>query len=407
MGYYKVQEESLTAVADAIRSKAGTKDGLVFPDGFVSAVEGIPKGVTEAEWKDVVFIDYDGTVLHSYTLAEMQALTELPPLPSHDGLICQEWNWTLADIKALNRAVTVGANYITDDGATRLFIRIPTAYRKTVPLYFKQTVANGVTIDWGDGSNTETLSGTGVVNTSHEYAQPGDYVISLLPLENCSVNLTAENSSVCVLGNYNNGGRAYAAMLQKVHLGKNISTSGDYSFYYCVNLKAISIPTTLRYYGVGMLNGCRSLQAVVVPRNVGYIGYEPFRNCVTLKQASFPNEIGTKINSNTFYFCYSMQTFTMPNSMTSVPGGFLAQCEALSYVKIPASVTSVGAEAFKNCYGLKVVDFTSCTSIPTLSNTNALDGLSSDCEIRVPSSLYSGWISATNWSNHSSKIVGV
>ena len=37
-----VEESSLTAVADAIRDRTGTSEPLVFPDGFVSAVEGIP-----------------------------------------------------------------------------------------------------------------------------------------------------------------------------------------------------------------------------------------------------------------------------------------------------------------------------------------------------------------------------
>lgn len=39
MANYRVSGESLNAVADAIRSRAGTEDALVFPDGFVSAVE--------------------------------------------------------------------------------------------------------------------------------------------------------------------------------------------------------------------------------------------------------------------------------------------------------------------------------------------------------------------------------
>lgn len=38
-----VDDTSLTAVADAIRSKAGTESALSFPDGFVNAVEGIEK----------------------------------------------------------------------------------------------------------------------------------------------------------------------------------------------------------------------------------------------------------------------------------------------------------------------------------------------------------------------------
>jgi len=41
MAYRKVDETSLTAVADAIRTKGGTTEPLTFPDGFVSAVEGI------------------------------------------------------------------------------------------------------------------------------------------------------------------------------------------------------------------------------------------------------------------------------------------------------------------------------------------------------------------------------
>ena len=37
-------ETDLASVANAIRAKAGTSDSLVFPDGFVSAVEGIQAG---------------------------------------------------------------------------------------------------------------------------------------------------------------------------------------------------------------------------------------------------------------------------------------------------------------------------------------------------------------------------
>ena len=47
MAYYKVDEASLTAVADAIRERAGTTEPMQFPDGFVGAVNGIPSGVPE------------------------------------------------------------------------------------------------------------------------------------------------------------------------------------------------------------------------------------------------------------------------------------------------------------------------------------------------------------------------
>lgn len=40
----KVNDNSLASVADAIRSKGGTSDSLVFPDGFVSAISAIQTG---------------------------------------------------------------------------------------------------------------------------------------------------------------------------------------------------------------------------------------------------------------------------------------------------------------------------------------------------------------------------
>ena len=39
--YYKVSSSDLTSVADAIRAKSGTTEALVYPDGFISAIENI------------------------------------------------------------------------------------------------------------------------------------------------------------------------------------------------------------------------------------------------------------------------------------------------------------------------------------------------------------------------------
>lgn len=44
MANYKVTDTELTGVADAIRTKGGTSAELVWPSGFVSAIENIPSG---------------------------------------------------------------------------------------------------------------------------------------------------------------------------------------------------------------------------------------------------------------------------------------------------------------------------------------------------------------------------
>lgn len=90
-------------------------------------------------------------------------MSELPPLPTREGLTCQEWNWTLQQIKdyvASYGKCEIGATYTTDDGKTRIKLTIRDPKYATIPIVFQQNVANGVKVNWGDGSADQTYSGT-------------------------------------------------------------------------------------------------------------------------------------------------------------------------------------------------------------------------------------------------------
>ena len=76
-------------------------------------------------------------------------------------------------------------------------------------------------------------------------------------------------------------------------------------------------------------------------------------------------------------------------------------------ITIPNSVTSIGNYAFGSCYGVRYYDFTHHTTVPTLSNTDAFNGIAADCEIRVPVALADEWKAATNWATYANYIVGV
>ena len=405
-----------------------------------------------AKWDDVTFIDYDGSVLFAYSLAEAQALTELPALPSHDGLVCQGWNWTLEEIKALNPPVTVGAMYITDDGATRLHIRIATVGRMTVPLYIGQTVANGVSIDWGDGSAAETLAGTGNVNTSHTYAEPGDYVISLMPQDGCTLSFGNGTSSYCVMGSTTNNSRVYCNMLQEVYVGENVTSIGDYAFHYCYSLASITIPTGVTSIGdyafhycyslasitiptgvtsignnafiycyslssitipdgvtsIGnsAFNTCYSLASITIPDGVTSIGNNAFNYCISLSSITIPDGV-TSIGNSAFNSCYSLASITIPNSVTSIVDFAFGTCYSLASITIPDGVTSIGKYAFNSCYGIRYYDFSACTDIPALSNNEVFNNIPSDCQMLIPSALYNRWKSATNWTTYASYMVAV
>ena len=442
---YLTTDTDLIKVANAIRAKSGTTAKLSFPDGFVQAIDSIPAGGgASAKWDDVTFIDYDGSVLYSYSLAEAQALTELPALPSHDGLVCQGWNWTLEAIKALNRPVTVGAMYITDDGATRIHIRIATVGRMTVPLYIGQTVANGVSIDWGDESAAETLAGTGEVNTSHTYAEPGDYIISLMPQDGCTLSFS--NRSI------ENTDNVYCNMLQDVSIGKNVTSIGHNTFSSCYSLASVTIPAGVTSIGDNTFSNCYSLASIIIPDGVTSIGNIVFSNCYSITSIIIPDgvtSIGssafarcsslasitiptgvtsinssvfdscrslasiiipdgvTSIGSSAFYGCTSLASITIPAGVTSIDNSAFARCYSLASITIPAGVTSIGNNAFQLCYGMRYYDFSACTAIPTLSNTNAFKNIPSDCQMLIPSALYDEWSTATNWATYASKMVSV
>jgi len=119
--------QTFSDIADAIRAKGVT--GTMTPLEMPTKIGSIAGGGSEAEWKDVNFIDYDGKNLYSYTAQEALNLSALPELPnrSSEGLTCQEWNYTLEEVKANVNSCgkcTVGATYTTTDGKTHLFITI-------------------------------------------------------------------------------------------------------------------------------------------------------------------------------------------------------------------------------------------------------------------------------------------
>ena len=396
--------DKLTAIADAIRAKDGTTGTMTLAEmpGKIAAIQTGGGGSSSASPKDVNFYDYDGTIVASYSLSEAQSLTVLPDGPTHDGLTFQGWNYTLEKVKAFTRPMNVGAMYITDDGKTRLHIRIAAEGRMNVPLYISQTVANGVTIDWGDGSATQTLAGTGDVNTTHTYASIGDYTITLNPVDGCTLGFGAGSSSYCVLGSTGNNGKVYCNMLQAVNIGKNVTSIGTYAFYNCYSLASITIPDGVTSTNKSAFQNCHSLASITIPDGVTSIGSYAFYNCYSLASVTISDSV-TSIDTYAFQNCYSLASITIPDGVTSIGTYAFYNCYSLASITIPESVTSIGAHAVQNCSGMAEYHIKPTTP-PTLSDTNAFNGIPSDCIIYVPQGCLEAYQNATNWATYASKM---
>ena len=389
MAEYLTNTTDLTKVASAIREKGGTSDPLIYPDGFVTAIQAIQAGGSAPGTPgDITFYDYDGTIVTSWTLEELATKTTLPDYPSHNGLICQGWNWSLADIKTTNRKMNVGAMYITDDGKTRIYIRLEEG--RTSPML--GVCPNGtVTVDWGDGTTPDTLTGTDVTTVkwtpNHAYAAPGEYVIKLTVDGTMGFygefSLTSASAILRYSSSGDNRNYVYRSSVQKIEIGNGVTSIGNSAFYSCYSLASITIPNGVTNIVGSAFYSCYSLASITIPNGVTNIVDSAFNNCRSLASITIPNGI-TSIGDSAFNNCYSLASITMPNG-----------------------ITSVGDSAFKNCRGVAFYDFTACTTVPTLASTTAFTGIPADCQIRVPAALVDAWKAATNWSTYASHIVGV
>ena len=375
------------------------------------------------EEKDVNFWDYDGTLLYSYTLEEAQALTELPPLPVQPRLICQGWNWSLDQIKEHGAFVDVGALYTTADGATKLHISSLYDEPTEITLNFQQSVSNGVLIDWGDGSAKETISGTGVVSINHTFAK-GYYIVSLLPNDDCTVQLGGAGSDKALVTS--TLVNTDSSILVELNIGKNVTKLSDYCCYRARGLQSMSMPTTCTNFGVQSFDDTRVSIVILAPDSI--VGAYSFRTCNNAKALSAPNfkqtgggclsgmnaiksfvcaEGITNLYGNAFKDHTSLQRMFLPDDIIDIGQYALSGYRNLKTLLMPKSLVSIGSYALSGNTNMRVLDFTKCEQVPALAAVDALNALPTTCEIRVPSALYDEWVAATNWTVYASQIVGV
>ncbi len=301
---------------------------------------------------DVVFYDYDGTVLYSYSTADALALTEMPELPEQDGLICQGWNWTLENMQAYVQKYEkcmIGANYITDDGKPRLYVNIG-VIDKDITLYFKQTVSDGVIVEWGDDSPAETASGKNYVSLSHTYDSPGKYCITLDVTDGALTLQYSSYSSKNIFGTYQSDERELR--LAKVFLG--VASIGDNAFTYCTSLQSVTIPQGITEIGSGVFSYCSALRYVTIPQ--GMESYSSmFQSCSGLLSVTMPDDMASVISNFTFLGCNSLQSVTIPDGTTDIKVRMFQYCYLLSSITIPDSVETIDNYAFDSCYNLRSI----------------------------------------------------
>ena len=394
MGNVLIKEETMTAIAEAIREKQGSEE-LYKPAEMPEEIRSIKTGgfaepVGRANRFDPIrFYGAYGELLYSYTLEEFAEVTELPALPEYDGLLPQEWNWTLEKIKAVNGEVEIGSLHITDDGSTRIYFRLVEG-ALSPRVGFVQNRAKAVWIDWGDGSELETSDTYGdeaIVSMGHHYAEVGEYVIRLVPEEDAIFTFVGNTYSGLVLHediSLSSGlNLGYLNTVSKIELGTNITelgknSFGDSSVEYVIMPKHI---TDIK----SAFNSAKGLKYFVFPRGVTTTSDYVFYSCKSLQKVVF-SETKCSINSGAFRYCSALLEFIMASNSAFYGTYTFADCTGLKRAVLPTGVTSRGGDMFVN--DIALCDVVVRSELKQVSN-RVFSGCESMKYFELPDNVYS------------------
>ena len=164
----------------------------------------------------------------------------------------------------------------------------------------------------------------------------------------------------------------------------------DRAFFDCLNLTSISIPNSVKDIGEWAFAGCSLLSSIDIPNSVISIGNNAFAGCLSLKYISIPESV-ICLNGNPFGDCVGeieclsanfiyeddvlfnkdkseiisfrnqeIESYIIPDSVTSIGDGAFWCCSSLSSLFIPNSVTSIGDGAFEGCSSLSSLVIPDC-----------------------------------------------
>ncbi|MDE6597792.1 MAG: leucine-rich repeat domain-containing protein [Clostridia bacterium] len=159
--------------------------------------------------------------------------------------------------------------------------------------------------------------------------------------------------------------------LKEIVIPDSITKIGNSAFWCCFSLTDITLPDGLTVIGEEAFSSCTSLRNLVMPDSVTTIGERAFKDCHSLKYNEDiiayylgnnvnPFVVLVKVNSkgiirctlsektkiiyiNAFYGCSSLESITIPDSVTIIESGAFRFCRSLTDIYFNGTKEQWGA----------------------------------------------------------------
>ncbi len=150
-------------------------------------------------------------------------------------------------------------------------------------------------------------------------------------------------------------------------IGQSVKIS-NYAFGKNPNLREVIFENNSNLKSIGncTFNSCTSLQSVTLPNSITSLGSDTFNSCTSLQSVTLPNSI-TSLGSDTFNSCTSLQSVTLPNSITNLPNNTFIDCNKLQSITLPDTIQSLGLNVFSKC--LQIESITLPNSLVSIGDT--------------------------------------
>ena len=196
------------------------------------------------------------------------------------------------------------------------------------------------------------------------------------------------------------------------------------AFSDCSALTAIEIPASVESIGVAAFSNCKRLASVTFEHSsklksigggwsspYGGFSYGAFLYCSSLTSIKIPASVET-IGASAFKGCIKLTTVTFEKEsrLTTIEGyydygykaahGTFTNCFALTTIELPASIKTIETYSFSGCGKLANI-YSRSTTPPTLEAT-----LPSEAKIYVPIGSENAYKIANEWRNYADNIIG-
>lgn len=254
-------------------------------------------------------------------------------------------------------------------GATTAYFVISSSLAQN--LYYTQSDASGVGVDWGDGTEAERKDALSV-STSHTYTYMGGYIVSITADSGVTwgPGATISSTNYGMLG-YNAKSDSFPT-LTRFDFGEGCELR-QYAFDACTSLMSIVIPNGTTAIPQYAFRDATHLSDITLPASVTSVaeyGLSGLSSTVSLHITDLSAYLGIQYHINAYgslplpwsrhiYLNGTMLSgrLTVPEDVTQL--GVLS-CGGLydfTEILIPSSVETIGDYAFSCCYQLTSMTF--------------------------------------------------